>query len=84
MDRETLIKILDYSKSEKISEKELVKQDMNFKEFLTSKKYGSLHYKLSYFFHNRIPFFPLVGMNIIIPGIYGGNVESILRNLNGV
>lgn len=29
---------------------------MNFKEFLTSKKYGSLHYKLSYFFHNRIPF----------------------------
>lgn len=30
MDRETLIKILDYSKSEKISEKELVKQEYEF------------------------------------------------------
>lgn len=30
MDRETLIKILDYSKSEKISEKELVKQGCEF------------------------------------------------------
>ena len=36
------------------------------------------------FFIIESPFFPLVGMNIIIPGIYGGNVESILRNLNGV
>ena len=30
MDRETLIKNLDYSKSEKISEKELVKQGYEF------------------------------------------------------
>lgn len=29
---------------------------MNVKEYLTSKKYGSLHYKLSYFFHSKIPF----------------------------
>lgn len=29
---------------------------MNVKEYLTSKKYGSLRYKLSYFFHSKIPF----------------------------
>lgn len=29
---------------------------MNFKEFMFSKKYGSLRYKLSYFFHSKIPF----------------------------
>lgn len=29
---------------------------MNVKEYLTSKKYGSLRYKLLYFFHSKIPF----------------------------
>lgn len=29
---------------------------MNLKEYLFSKKYGSLRYRVSYFFHSKIPF----------------------------
>lgn len=46
---------------------------MNVKEYLTSKKYGSLRYKLSYFFHSKIPF--LAGTSIVIHGITGGKPE---------
>lgn len=45
---------------------------MNVKEYLTSKKYGSLRYKLSYFFHSKIPF--LAGTSIT-----GGKPENTLN-----
>lgn len=52
---------------------------MNVKEYLTSKKYGSLRYKLSYFFHSKILSFLLAGTSIVIHGITGGKPENTLN-----
>lgn len=52
---------------------------MNVKEYLTSKKYGSLRYKLSYFFHSKIPFLSPGWNSIVIHGITGGKPENTLN-----